>query len=358
MRKILISGYLGYGNFGDEALLHVLIKDLTETGFKKQNITVISATPEYTSQLFNTNAANRWNFFEILGAIIDHDVTVFLGGLFQDRTSFKSFLYYYFQLITSLLLKKEVIFYGSGFGPFTSKTSKDLLSDALKTVNLITVRDETSANAVGLSLPVTCDPVWSIEPDYSFQNELIKVNWKLPILGVALRNDRALRRHHIDALAERLSRIIASTQDWQMVLIPCMHEDMPVLAELEKAITKRAHHPGRLLFITNFSGFSIPQQAGILSSCDVMVGMRYHSLLVPLASGKPVFGLIYDQKVKSLLDFSEQVGISFKDDMEKPWNYFWQNLERSTALAKIAQEKAFHLHKRNIELLEILAQKN
>lgn len=355
MRRVLISGYLGYGNFGDEALLHVLIKNLTQTGFRNQEIFVITASPEYTRQLFKVNIVNRWNFLEVVTACFECDCIIFLGGLFQDRTSFKSFLYYYIQLFITNFLKKEVVFYGSGIGPFRKKLSRDLFNAEIKNVSLITVRDETSSRETSFNLPITCDPVWEIEPDFTFQYELIKVNWKLPILGVSIRNDKFLKRNHLVILADKLSRIVANTQDWQLVFIPCMPEDIPIMNELERLVTKKANHPGRVLFINNFSNFTIPQQAGILASCDVMVGMRYHSLLVPIACGKPVFGLVYDQKVGSLLEFSEQVGVTFKDDLDKPWDYFWQNLERSTALSKQAQEKAHHLNERNNELIQALA---
>lgn len=357
MKKILISGYLGYGNFGDEALLHVLIKNLLDIGFKNHQIYAISASPEYTTSVFNINSVDRWNFFEMVGALMEQDAIIFLGGLFQDRTSFKSFLYYYFQLLLCIIMGKQIVFYASGFGPFKRKLTQDLFNSALKGVSLVTVRDQASANETIFrnNLVITCDPVWSIEPDYVFQNEIIKVNWKLPIVGVSLRNDINLKKHHLVNLAEKLSRIISTTQDWQIVIIPCMPEDLLVTDELEAQIAKKITHPGRILSIRNFSNFPIAQQAGILASCDVMVGMRYHSLLVPIANGKPVFGLVYDQKVRSLLDFSEQTGISFKDDLEKPWNYFWQNLERSTNLAKEAQKKAYYLQQKNLELLQVLA---
>lgn len=357
MKRIIISGYLGYGNFGDEALLHVLIKNLLELGFRNNQIYVISASPEYTSSVFKVNSVNRWNFFEMLSALMELDAIIFLGGLFQDRTSFKSFLYYYFQLFVSILTNKQIVFYAAGIGPFERKITKDLFNSALKSVSLVTVRDQVSANETIFrnNLVITCDPVWSIEPDYVFQNEILKINWKLPIVGVSLRNDKNLKKHHLVSLAEKLSRIISTTQDWQIVIIPCMPEDLFVTDELENQITKKISHPGRILSIRNFNNFSIPQQAGILASCDVMVGMRYHSLLVPIANGKPVFGLVYDQKVKALLDFSEQIGINFKDDLEKPWNYFWQNLERSTNLAKEAQKKAYYLQQKNLELLQVLA---
>ena len=59
MQKVLISGYFGFDNFGDEALLYVLVKHLVELGVQRTNITVLSNKPDITSNIYNVNAANR-----------------------------------------------------------------------------------------------------------------------------------------------------------------------------------------------------------------------------------------------------------------------------------------------------------
>ena len=61
MKRILISGYLGFGNFGDEALLHVLINDLVKVGFRNEDITVVSNNPNLTTFLYNVKSIDRWN---------------------------------------------------------------------------------------------------------------------------------------------------------------------------------------------------------------------------------------------------------------------------------------------------------
>ena len=70
MKRILISGYLGFDNFGDEALLHVLIKDLLDAGILRQNITVISKNPNATKRAHNVNSINRWNVLSIVSALL------------------------------------------------------------------------------------------------------------------------------------------------------------------------------------------------------------------------------------------------------------------------------------------------
>ncbi len=355
MQKILISGYLGFENFGDEALLYVLIKHLVELGIQRHDITVLSNKPDITSNTYSVNALNRWNFFELLNALLNHDKLIFIGGIFQDKTSFKSFAYYFLQLFVAGSFGKQVTFFGAGVGPFQRDISQKLFNFGMKPVNLVTVRDQASAEYIPSSnnVLITCDPAWDMEVDYSFQKSIKEINWQLPILGVSLRNDKYLKSSHIVSFADKLSRIINGMKDWQIVLIPCMPgEDSPILYELQDLAIKKINEPKRILMLETFPYLSITQQAGVIASCDAMIAMRYHALLISLSNEKPVFGLIYDQKVKSLMDFASQVGIGFKDDIDQPWNYFWQNMQHSIEKAKLAKKKAHELNKRNIEMLK------
>ena len=300
MKKVLISGYIGFENFGDEALLYVLIKHLVELGIQRHDITVLSNKPDITSNTYKVNTVNRWSFVEVFNTLLNHDKLIFIGGIFQDKTSFQSFAYYFVQLFFAGLFGKAVTFFGAGVGPFQRDISQKLFNFGMKSVNLITVRDQASAEYIPQrnNVLITCDPVWEMEVDYSFQKLIKEVNWQLPILGVSLRNDKYLKSSHILNFADKLSRIINGMKDWQIVLIPCMpQEDSPILYELQDLAIKKVNEPNRIIMLETFPYLSIPQQAGVLASCDAMIAMRYHALLVSLANEKPVFGLIYDEKV-------------------------------------------------------------
>ena len=354
MKKILISGYFGFDNFGDEALLYVTLKDLNDLGIPKENITVISNNTGHTTFNYGVRTLNRWNISHIVRGILKNDILIFTGGLFQDKTSFISFLYYFFQLFLAGIFQKSILLYGAGIGPFKGNISISLFKFAVSAASAIIVRDEASVDFLPCkeNIFVTCDPVWSIIPSNNFKNKIPNVNWNLPILGISMRIDKHLKMHHITNLAEKISKVMNDLKDWQILLIPSMpSEDLHVLYELYDLLMKKVPGTNRIILLDYFNKLHISEQAGILARCDVMVGMRYHSLLVPIANGKPVFGIIYDQKVKSLLDFTSQVGIALKDDLEQPWSYFWQNLQHSSAKAKEAAGKAQQLQKRNLELL-------
>ena len=98
MKKILISGFYGFGNGGDEAVLSGIIKALGAASLK--DITVLSSDPGYTESLHKVKAAPR-SSAKTLKAIRDCDIFISGGGsLFQNATSNRS-LYYYLARQTS-----------------------------------------------------------------------------------------------------------------------------------------------------------------------------------------------------------------------------------------------------------------
>lgn len=357
MKKILIVGYFGFDNFGDEALLHVLIKDLIKVGFKKEDITVLSNNSTLTLTKHNVKSINRWNFIEVLNELLGNNVIIFTGGLFQDVSSFQSFIYYSLILITAKITGKQTVFYGVGIGPFKRKITRLLFNLIARNITFISTRDQISANILPHSERsiVSCDPVWSIEIDETAQKKIPNIDWNLPVLGVSMKLNPNLKQNLLDIISDKLVKIINGMKDWQILLIPCMPaQDLPVLYELYDQISPKASDPKKIIILENFSNFSVNEQAGILASCNAVIGMRYHGLLAPMLNAKPVLGIVFDYKIKSLLDYAKQVNIMPKDDFENPWNYFWQNIEGSTTAAKIASENAKLSHNKNIDMLKKL----
>ena len=88
MTKYVISGYIGFDNFGDEAICGILTKYLKDKSAEK--ITVLSVNPEKTSRLYGVDSAP---FLGFIKPILDSDVLISSGGsLLQDITSLKSLL--------------------------------------------------------------------------------------------------------------------------------------------------------------------------------------------------------------------------------------------------------------------------
>ena len=106
MSKIVISGYYGFANAGDEAMLTAIIKSLRSTE-KSVELTVISGNPEMTSAQHQVNSIHRFNFFEIIKSLHGCDLLISGGGsLLQDVTSMRSLLYYLSILALGVILKR------------------------------------------------------------------------------------------------------------------------------------------------------------------------------------------------------------------------------------------------------------
>ena len=103
MKKILISGYYGFDNFGDEAILGVLINHL-----RGNDITVLSSNPEKTGRTHNVNSLNSFNPKLIVERLPKFDMLISGGGsLLQNVTSNKS-LFYYCGLINIMASLKNI----------------------------------------------------------------------------------------------------------------------------------------------------------------------------------------------------------------------------------------------------------
>lgn len=115
MAKVLISGYYGFKNFGDEAILSVLVTHLKEVG---ADITVLSSDTDYTAKKYSVNSVRSFDMVNVLKEIQNTDVLISGGGsLLQDVTSLKSLVYYSFIIALALLLNKKVIVFAQGIGP-------------------------------------------------------------------------------------------------------------------------------------------------------------------------------------------------------------------------------------------------
>ena len=94
MNKVVLSGYYGFNNAGDEAVLQAIINSLKKAD-QDLDITVLSNNPEHTTKAYGVKAVNRWKLNEIAGAIKESDLLISGGGsLLQDVTSKNGILYY------------------------------------------------------------------------------------------------------------------------------------------------------------------------------------------------------------------------------------------------------------------------
>ena len=122
-KKICISGYYGFSNFGDEAILDVLVEYLKS---KNVDITIFSKNPVLTATKHRVKCVKTFDFLSVMKNIKNSDVLFSGGGsLLQDKTSLKSLLYYLFVICYALKHQKRVVIFAQGIGPIKNAIAEN-----------------------------------------------------------------------------------------------------------------------------------------------------------------------------------------------------------------------------------------
>ena len=118
---IVLSGYYGFANSGDEAVLHALVQALREEAREAGiflRIIVLSGNPAQTQRMHGVEAVHRMRPWTVIKALWRADALVSGGGsLLQDVTSARSMRYYLGIIRLALWLRKPVFIYAQGIGP-------------------------------------------------------------------------------------------------------------------------------------------------------------------------------------------------------------------------------------------------
>ena len=142
MYNILISGYYGFDNIGDESILRTLVTSLRER-IPDCSLTVLSHDPAATREKYGVEAVERMSPLAIARAVRRCDMLISGGGsLLQDVTSSKSLHYYLAIIRFAQLLGKKVFIYSQGIGPIEKDADRRATARALRRADGIVVVDK------------------------------------------------------------------------------------------------------------------------------------------------------------------------------------------------------------------------
>lgn len=341
--SILISGYYGFDNLGDEAILYSIINLLR----KKRNdleIIVISQRPEITAKRYGVKSIDRRDLVEIIKALRESRLFISGGGsLLQDITGIYSIPYYLGLVFLAQIMGNKTVFYAQGIGPLHKKISRFLVRWISNRTDLITIRDSDSAELlrkIGVKIELiekTVDPVYGIKNfSKKSKNDLPQIVAEFldeenidyiddKIIGLSVRpwddND------YLDAVA-RAGDYLKEKTGGKLIILPMYFDDdlvacKKVREKMESAVSlfKRQAGPGEMV-----SFFSI---------FDFFLGVRLHSLIFAAVNRVPFVGISYDPKVDSLLsDLGVETGLSTENcnfaDLKNIIDDFWENRESIT----------------------------
>ena len=293
--KVVISGYYGFDNIGDEAILTSMIMALREED-KDIQITVLSNSLESTKNNYNVNAVNRWNLKDIYNELKNSDGLISGGGsLLQDVTSSRNIIYYTSIMGLANLLKKPVFVYAQGIGPINKSFNKKIIKYFLNKSKYISLRDTESLElikSIGVKkdVEIVPDPVMGLD----FKCSIIEPKEDYIIISI---RDWKNKEAYLKDIANFCNNI--NKEGINIKLLP-MH------GKLDEDISKIL--ASMLSFDVEILSYkmSIENKLKYIKNAKLMIGMRLHSLIFAGNVGTPMIGISYDPKIDSYLRLIKQ----------------------------------------------------
>lgn len=304
---VILSGYYGFSNSGDDSILYAIIKELKEN-CPDIKIVVLSNSPKITARDYGVKAIHRLNFINILRYMRKTKLLISGGGsLIQDVTSNKSLIYYLSIIKAATMLSKKVMLYSNGIGPVNNPLNQQKVREVLSRVDLITLRDPQSLEELkrfGVNEPeiiVTADPAFNL-----FAADSAEVNEILARAGVlenskycvcAIRPWKTMSRDFYSEL-KAVADYAREKYNLSMVFLIMQPASDTKISQAAKSAIKNAY-----IIEDNLTP---SQMLGIVNNAEFVLGMRLHTLIYAAKCGTPVIGIVYDPKVKGIMDYMGQ----------------------------------------------------
>lgn len=302
MTNVVISGYYGFANAGDEAMLAAIIGSLQDM-IPDVSITVITGNCAMTRENHHVQAVHRFNLFGIIKAIASSNILISGGGsLLQDVTSARSLYYYLFIMRLALWLHKPVMLYAQGIGPVRGVKARRAVRAVLQRVSMIGVRDADSKQELrdmGVTKPpvvVTADAVLSMHRvDTKIGFHILKQAGVTGIrrrIGIAVRNwqNQTAYKDAIAAAADALQ----AQYDCRIIFVPMQYpadvsagEDIAARMQGEATVLK-----GR---------YNTVEFMSLMGCMDAVIANRLHALIFASIMDVPVTAISYDPKIDSFI---------------------------------------------------------
>lgn len=301
MTHLTLSGYYGYGNAGDEAVLAGLV-----TGFRAARpesdltITALSGHPAETQATHGIGAVDRYKPAALLREIGRTNLFLSGGGsLLQDVTSAHGIFYYLGVVRMAQMLGRKSMFIAQGIGPLKRARSRRLVKSVANRLDAITVRDPDSA-ALLREVGVTKTPI-EVTADPALLLTAHPVLAQSGAFGVALRPWPG-QEDLAGGVAEACEIVLKGRRALQFPMQPA--SDLAVAEQFAQKWHQEESGAGQAGCCATDIGL-VPLLSNI-ASCDLMIGMRLHALILAAAAGVPSVALSYDPKVAAFMASSGQ----------------------------------------------------
>ncbi len=317
---VVISGYYGFGNMGDESLLDIIASSLAReySGIK---IAALTKNPKADSVRTGLKCVSRFNLFSVVHELAHACVLISGGGsLLQDKTSKRSLKYYAYVIKAAELMHKKVYIYANGIGPISNDANRKLTSDVVSGADIVTVRDSGSMNElVSLGVPrgkitVSADPAFLIgerisERARAAAEKLGASYGEFFAVSVRPLGEVKLTARDEEVLDKTAAAVVKTSKKFGItpVIIPMQKSrDTEISNKLKEILSKNG------IDAPIYNPKTADELICVLEKADMVIGMRLHAVIFASSASTPVIGLSYDPKVEA---FMKELGQDYTVDL-------------------------------------------
>lgn len=278
-----VSGYYGFQNAGDEAILEAIVQEVHSRGHQ---VLAFSANPAVTAKRYAIQAVRRSHPLEVWKGL--GQIDLFLsggGGLLQDKTSRMSLMYYLGLIGLARRRGKPVYVFNQSLGPLSAR-GEHQVKRSLRGVECF-FRDEASleyGRQLGLNVQYGADPALLLTPPPVEREPNMVV--LVPRAGLEAANT------NLHKLGDRLR-----VEGFEVVVLALQPgHDEPALERFSSFTRELAWDPRRVSYLLAQAGY--------------VVSIRLHGAILAAAAGTPFVGIAYDPKVAG---FCRDAGAPYVD---------------------------------------------
>jgi len=360
-KKILVFGYYGRYNFGDDLLAISIAKHLR---LENEDITILVGNDSFKKKLTKLGIkTEKRNLFSLFVNILKCNNFILGGGTYfhgSYKPGFPNYIYtlriFLFSLLLCLLrlFKKKVKLLGVGYGPFNSFFIRIAAYFSLVAANSILVRDKKSYLEIKKLNKKFLNKTYIgrdlLELESKKLKNISKNNKKQNIIGLSIINMDNFLKSEKDVYKELTNALIKKLKSNQKLSLNVFalwstpnknkENDIEISKKIILSIKSEVSNKVRLYIYNNNPEYILKQ----IARCKVFISTRLHSFLSAYYLNTNCGLITYNIKclnVANTLKFNKELIISPKELMKKKNSLKFINKLFSNNTKKIKIDEKF-----------------
>jgi polysaccharide pyruvyl transferase CsaB len=337
-RRVLISGWYGLDNSGDEAILQQFIRELVDKD--GVDLSVLSERPRRVEECYGHRGVRGLLHHSFLGMnllrtlwtgecwsaverVRDADLFVLGGGgIIRDNTNWRNLIRLLDEVWMAKSVGTPVALYAVGAGPFVTRWGRWIFGATLRKCDLITVREDSSGvllQSIGVPrerIVVAADPALLLDAEPvkepTLRDRLVSAATQERVVGLFLEEDYT----PVAGVARALDRLHVQ-HGFRFIGIPMRVHDGPDDRQMGHTVRSVMTHPEALQLVE--TGLTAPEIKWLTARFRFNVTVRLHASIFSISMKTPSIAVRHDPKIASFLrSFDlDDLGVDPSDGLER-----------------------------------------